>query len=69
MLTEVINALEKLGSLVLLFKLFLIRSRHGLVNVDGVTATTKLEKVHDVCGLQVRITFPMLMRQERNRPS
>jgi hypothetical protein len=31
-LAEVINALEKLGSLVLLFKLFLIRSRHRLIN-------------------------------------
>ena len=61
------NALLKLGVLVLPLERLGIDAGTWLDDLDGPTATAELEEIYKIGGMQIRIAFPEISGQERNR--
>jgi hypothetical protein len=61
------NALLKLGLLMLLLKRLGIRARRQRDSLDGPTATTEFEEVHNIGRMQIWIAFSEISGHERNR--
>ena len=64
---KIANALLKFGLLMLLLEHLGIHARRWLDDLNRPPTTTEFEEVDKFGGVQIRIAFPEISGQERNR--